>query len=168
MRKSINGTSYTIRFTPRKPQSIWTNVNIAKVQNLIDQNRISPAGTAAWALREEHRSGIYAFEEKAVTFDTDAVRAFRKNRKAWQFFQAQPPGLSSRRSALRRKRQAGGDAHSPVRDRAQAGVGDPLTCRKNPELGDRLGFQLDFLDRTELGEHRIRPVPYHDAARIRP
>jgi len=92
VRKSIDETSYTIRFTPRKPRSIWSDVNIAKVKSLIEQGRMSPAGLAAWALRDEARSGIYSFERKAAALDTAAEQQFRQNRKAWAFFQAQPPG----------------------------------------------------------------------------
>ena len=91
VRKSIDDASYVIRFTPRKPTSIWSNVNIAKVNRLIEQGRMTPAGLAAWALRDEKRSGVYAFERKAATLDTEAERLFKRNETAWRFFQAQPP-----------------------------------------------------------------------------
>ena len=91
IRKSIDTESYTIRFTPRKPTSIWSNVNIAKVKLLIEQGRMSPAGLAAWARRDEKRSGVYSFERKAATFGAEAERLFTRNKAAWSFFQAQAP-----------------------------------------------------------------------------
>ena len=121
VRKSIDVESYTIRFTPRKPRSIWSNVNIAKVQKLIEQNRMSPAGMAAWARREEARSGIYSFEGKAATFDAAAERAFKKIGKAWEFFQTQPAGYrrlaahyvaSAKREETRTRRLAALIEHS--------------------------------------------------------
>lgn len=91
IRKSIDDASYVIRFTPRKPASIWSDVNIAKARRLIEQGRMAPAGLAAWERRDEKRSGIYAFERKAAVLDADAERLFRNNHAAWQFFQEQPP-----------------------------------------------------------------------------
>src|SRR5450432_2063422 len=61
VRKSIDDERYVIRFTPRKPMSIWSNVNIAKVKKLLTEGRMMPAGLAAWERRQEERSGIYAF-----------------------------------------------------------------------------------------------------------
>ena len=92
VRRSIDDASYSIRFTPRKQRSIWSNVNIAKVEALIEQGRMAPAGLAAWALRDEKRSGVYAFERKAAAFDADMEGMFRRNGKAWSYFEAQPAG----------------------------------------------------------------------------
>lgn len=92
VRRSIDDTSYSIRFTPRKHRSIWSNVNITKVEALIEQGRMAPAGLAAWARRDEERSGFYAFERKAAKFDVEMEGAFRRNRKAWSYFESQPPG----------------------------------------------------------------------------
>ncbi|MEO8624404.1 MAG: YdeI/OmpD-associated family protein [bacterium] len=92
VRKSVDESSYTIRFTPRKARSIWSDINIAKVKVLIEEGRMSPAGLAAWTLRDEARSGIYSFERKAATFDAAAERQFKQNARAWSFFQAQPAG----------------------------------------------------------------------------
>lgn len=93
VRRSLGEESYTIRFTPRKPSSIWSNVNIAKVQALLASGRMMPAGIAAWERRDPAKSGIYAFErQEAAAFDTEAERRFARNRAAWKYFQAQPPG----------------------------------------------------------------------------
>ena len=92
IRKSIDDVSYVIRFTPRKPVSIWSDVNIAKVKQLIEQGRMRPAGIAAWERRDEKQSGIYAFERKAATFSAEALQQFKVHETAWRFFEAQPPG----------------------------------------------------------------------------
>ena len=92
VRKSIDDASYVIRFTPRRPVSIWSDVNIAKVKQLIEQGRMRAAGLAAWERRDEVRSGIYAFERKAATFTAEALRQFKAQETAWRFFEAQPPG----------------------------------------------------------------------------
>ncbi|MFL5520769.1 MAG: YdeI/OmpD-associated family protein [Gemmatimonadales bacterium] len=93
VRRSLDEDSYTIRFTPRRPGSIWSNVNVAKVAALMDAGRMMPAGLAAWERRDPERSGIYLFERNnPVPFDAEAERRFKRSRRAWTFFQAQPPG----------------------------------------------------------------------------
>ena len=62
VRHSIDETSYRNRFTPRKPTSTWSKVNIAKVQALEAAGKMRPAGRAAFERRTEARSGIYSFE----------------------------------------------------------------------------------------------------------
>jgi uncharacterized protein YdeI (YjbR/CyaY-like superfamily) len=93
VRRSLDAERYTIRFTPRKPASIWSNVNIAKVEMLLNEDRMRPAGLAAWERRDPEKSGIYAFERQTpAEFDAELERRFRRERGAWTFFQKQPPG----------------------------------------------------------------------------
>jgi uncharacterized protein YdeI (YjbR/CyaY-like superfamily) len=91
VRKTVDSVSYMIRFTPRKPGSIWSKVNIAKAEVLIAENRMAPDGLAAYARRNPERSGIYAYERENAHLDPDSERALRQNRKAWVFFQSQAP-----------------------------------------------------------------------------
>ena len=92
VRKSIDKSSYTIRFTPRKPKSIWSLVNIKHVERLKEQKRMNPAGLTAFAKRDPKRSGIYSFETEARELSPEFVKQFSANKKAWKFFQEQPPG----------------------------------------------------------------------------
>ena len=93
VRRSLGDESYTIRFTPRKASSIWSNVNIAKAKALLKAGRMMPAGLAAWKRRDPAKSGIYSFErQEAATFDPESERRFKRNPSAWKYFQAQPPG----------------------------------------------------------------------------
>ena len=92
VRRGYDDVSFTIRFTPRKPKSIWSNVNVAKVEALIAAGRMRPAGIAAYAARDAARTGIYSFEKGAATFAPSYVRQFRAARTAWAWFEAQPPG----------------------------------------------------------------------------
>jgi uncharacterized protein YdeI (YjbR/CyaY-like superfamily) len=122
IRRSLDEDKYTIRFTPRKPTSIWSNVNIAKVEALLKAGRMMPAGLAAWEKRDPAKSGIYSFERRvAAAFDAESERRFKRNRAAWTHFQAQPPGyrrlathyvVSAKRPETREKRLAALIAHS--------------------------------------------------------
>ena len=92
VRKRIDEQRYQIRFTPRRPNSIWSAVNIAKVERLQAEGRMREAGLAAYALRKPERSVVYAFEQ-AQTAELSAaeLQAFRAQPAAWQFFEATPP-----------------------------------------------------------------------------
>jgi uncharacterized protein YdeI (YjbR/CyaY-like superfamily) len=98
VRKSIDKDSYFIRFTPRKPTSIWSAVNIKKVEDLTKQGLMQPAGLASFKLRKEHKSKIYTYENEAIKLSADFEKKFKANKKAWEFFQSLPP--SYHKSAL--------------------------------------------------------------------
>jgi uncharacterized protein YdeI (YjbR/CyaY-like superfamily) len=90
VRKSLDGSRYTIRFTPRRPGSIWSSVNIPRVQALIDQGRMQPAGLKAFEARRENRSGIYSYEQRRVDLEEPYQGLLKKNPAAWIFFEKQP------------------------------------------------------------------------------
>ena len=92
VRKSIDVSSYVIRFTPRKTNSIWSAVNLARVRVLIDEDRMSPHGLAVYETRNKTRTNRYSFEQKTVALTPAQQRTFKANRDAWTFFSAQPPG----------------------------------------------------------------------------
>jgi uncharacterized protein YdeI (YjbR/CyaY-like superfamily) len=92
VRRRIDDESYSIRFTPRRRGSIWSAVNIGRVEELTRQGRMRPAGLAAFALREEAKSRVYAFENAPRELPPADEKKFRANRKAWKFFNEQPAG----------------------------------------------------------------------------
>jgi uncharacterized protein YdeI (YjbR/CyaY-like superfamily) len=92
-RNRVDEDRYTIRFTPRKAGSIWSLVNIAKMDALRAQGRMTAAGEAAFALRSAAKSGIYSHERAAPAVLSRAETAlFRRNKAAWTFFDAAPAG----------------------------------------------------------------------------
>ena len=92
VRKNIDEVSYTIRFSRRRPRSIWSAINIAKVKELIKQGLMHPAGLAAWEKRDEKKSAIYSYERATSSFSAAFEKRFRANKAAWKFFSEQPPG----------------------------------------------------------------------------
>ena len=91
IRKGRNAESYTIRFTPRKARSTWSAVNIRRVAELEAMGRMQEAGRAAFARRQESRSRIYSYEQPDNGLSPEFERRFKGNRRAWTFFEAQPP-----------------------------------------------------------------------------
>jgi uncharacterized protein YdeI (YjbR/CyaY-like superfamily) len=99
VRRSLGAEAYTIRFTRRKPKSIWSSVNVAKVERLLAQGKMHPAGERAFALRTAERTGVYSFERAQEAQLTAAeLRSFERNRGGFVFFEAQAP--SYKRTAL--------------------------------------------------------------------
>ena len=90
-RKRVDDERYMIRFTPRRPGSIWSAVNIARVPELEKQRRMRAAGRKAFEARREDRSGIYSYEQREqAVFDASTERRFRINKRAWTNFEAMP------------------------------------------------------------------------------
>lgn len=116
VRKRVDDARYTIRFTPRKPKSIWSAINIARVKELSAAGKMHPAGLAAFAARADERSAIYSYEQrKTAKLDDAAERRFRADDAAWAWFSAQAPWyrrtavhwvISAKREQTRERRLA--------------------------------------------------------------
>jgi uncharacterized protein YdeI (YjbR/CyaY-like superfamily) len=116
VRKSLGADSYVIRFTPRKPDSIWSMVNIRRMGELQDEGRVLPAGLAAFQRRRDDKSAIYSYEQrKSAELPAEYEERFRANAAAWEYFQSQPPWyrrtsthwvISAKKEETREKRLA--------------------------------------------------------------
>ena len=91
VRKSIDKESYSIRFTPRRSTSIWSAINIKKVEELTKAGLMKPEGERAYSLRTEHKSKIYSHEKEIVLLDQKYEVQFKKDKIAWDFFMKQAP-----------------------------------------------------------------------------
>jgi uncharacterized protein YdeI (YjbR/CyaY-like superfamily) len=91
IRKKVTDEAYTIRFTPRRPGSNWSAINIAKIQELTKLKRMAPAGVAAFAKRTEAKSRIYTYERHSHAFEPAIEKVFKANKTAWAFFESQAP-----------------------------------------------------------------------------
>lgn len=98
IRKSIDEESYTIRFTPRKPSSIWSTVNIKKMEALKKNGLMQAAGLEAFKNRKEEKSAIYSYETQPVELDKAFEKKFKANKTAWSYFQSKAP--SYKRTAI--------------------------------------------------------------------
>ena len=115
IRKSRDGESYVIRFTPRKPKSVWSRRNIELVEGLIAQGRMKPEGLAAYAFKDAHPESGYATAERPSTLPEPMLEQLKATPGAWAFYQAQPAGyhkhssywvLSAKREETRARRLA--------------------------------------------------------------
>jgi len=91
VRKTVDEDSYTIRFTPRKPKSIWSLVNVRHVDRLKKEGRMQASGLTAFDARDPKRTGIYSFENRPRELSRVYQKILRANKQAWEFFNAQAP-----------------------------------------------------------------------------
>ncbi|AWK07526.1 bacteriocin-protection protein [Flavobacterium crocinum] len=91
VRKSIDKDSYTIRFTPRKTSSIWSAINIQKMEDLTKAGLMTDAGLKAFSFRTENKSKIYSHEKEPVPLNLEYENQFKSNVIAWEFFNKQAP-----------------------------------------------------------------------------
>jgi uncharacterized protein YdeI (YjbR/CyaY-like superfamily) len=89
VRRRVDDQRYTIRFTPRKPRSNWSEINIARVAELTELGRMTPAGQKVFDERVPSKQ--YSYEARPTTLAPDYERTFRKQKKAWTYFQSEAP-----------------------------------------------------------------------------
>lgn len=92
VRRRIDDNAYQIRFTPRRPTSIWSAVNLRKYEQLLAAGRVTEAGERAYACRKVEKSKVYSYEQPVhPELTPEEVRAFKKLPGAWKHFEASPP-----------------------------------------------------------------------------
>ena len=113
--RRLDDDSYCQRFTPRRPRSIWSRVNIGHVERLIKEGRMTTAGLAAYQKRDEKRTAVYSFENRPKALPPAMEKQFRRNKRAWDFYQDQAPWyrrttahmiLSAKKEETRQRRLA--------------------------------------------------------------
>ena len=92
IKKTVDEDSYTYRFTPRKPKSVWSVINTKRAEELRKLGRMAESGLKALAARDPKRSGIYSFENRPRKLSPDFEKRFKANKDAWEFFKKMPPG----------------------------------------------------------------------------
>jgi uncharacterized protein YdeI (YjbR/CyaY-like superfamily) len=137
VRHGLDEVSFSVRFTPRKPRSAWSRVNIERYRELDAEGRVRPAGQRAF---EGGVPSRYSFEARPVALAPACLRRFRSHPRAWRYFGAQPPWyrrtssfwvMSAKKPQTRERRLATLIAHS------QRGETIPLLTRKG--TGGRSG-----------------------------
>lgn len=96
LRKSIDADSYMIRFTPRKPRSHWSLVNIRRYEELAREGLVLPAGAAAYSKRDRQNSGRESHEQPHMELAQAYLAQLRASARAWQFYsQLQPSRIKN-------------------------------------------------------------------------
>ena len=115
IRRSFNDEAYVIRFTPRKPSSVWSGRNITRVEALRAAGRMRKAGLNAYGHKDRHADSGYAVSNRSEALPKTVIAEFKKHPEAWAFYASQPAGYrkqtaawvtSARREETRQRRLA--------------------------------------------------------------
>lgn len=134
VRHSIDAASFSQRFSPRRPRSAWSTVNIRRYRELLAEGRILPAGRTAFESGVKSR---YSFESRPKALAPALLRRFKAERDGWAFFESQPPGyrrlccfyVMSAKQAVTRERRLGVLMAHSARGRRLPGLDRPKRAR---------------------------------------
>lgn len=133
IRKTVDDRRFVQRFTPRRPGSTWSAINVAKVATLTAEGRMRPAGVAAFEARTAANSAIYGYEQDHVTFSPDEIVRFQAIEAAWSGWSRRPPSyrksathwvISAKRPETRERR------FTALIEASAAGIDIPPLARK--------------------------------------
>ena len=99
VRRSLDDEAYVIRFTPRKPSSVWSRRNIERVEALKAEGLMRRGGLEAYAHRDAHPDSGYAVGDRQEALPREMIAEFKKHPEAWAFYQSQPPGYRRQTTA---------------------------------------------------------------------
>ena len=91
IRRGIDDISYNTRFTPRRKNSIWSQINIRRIEHLEKLGKMHASGLAAFNNRNPERTNLYSFEQKNHQLRPDYEKKFKSHKAAWKFFESRPP-----------------------------------------------------------------------------
>ncbi|MES2305804.1 MAG: YdeI/OmpD-associated family protein [Gemmatimonadota bacterium] len=115
VRRGLDENSFSIRFSPRTTRSIWSKANVAHVARLQREGRMTASGVAAFEARDAKRTGLYSFEQEAMTLAPAFLARLRRSPAAWKYWQAEAPSyrktathwvMSAKREETRERRLA--------------------------------------------------------------
>ena len=91
--RRLDEDSFQQRYTPRKPKSNWSAVNIRRMKQLIAEDRVAKPGLEAFERRDKTKPMPYSYENRArIKLAPAFLKRFKAEPKAWAFFEALPPG----------------------------------------------------------------------------
>lgn len=96
LRRSLDAERYIIRFTPRKPNSNWSNINIKKVETLLAKGLMQPSGIEAFSYCKAYKSGIYSYENKEIDLSPELLDILKREKSAFKFFVNQSASYQKR------------------------------------------------------------------------
>lgn len=92
IRKGIDEHSYMNRLTPRRRNSTWSAVNIKRIKELDELGLLRLEGRKVFEERNLAKAGLYSSEQASAALPPALEARFKRNKKAWAHFGAQPAG----------------------------------------------------------------------------
>jgi uncharacterized protein YdeI (YjbR/CyaY-like superfamily) len=148
VRKSADAESYMQRFSPRTAKSYWSAVNTKRVAELTTLGRMHASGVAAFERRDKTATARYSFERETAALEPSAIKHFRANKAAWQYFDSEAPWY--RRVAVHWVTSA----KKPETRQRRLG-----TLIRDSAAGRRIGALPQRKKKVERVSGRLKPAP---------
>jgi uncharacterized protein YdeI (YjbR/CyaY-like superfamily) len=104
--KKINHESFAQRFSPRRSNSVFSQMNKERVRELIKEKKMTKAGLEALA----HVFNPKTDEPEKFKIPLDILKAIKNNKDAWKYFKKMSPVYQRIRVAyIEHQKQRGGD-----------------------------------------------------------
>lgn len=88
LRRGLDEVFFLQRFTPRKPRSLWSKINVAKVERLVAEGRMQAAGLREVEAAKADGRWQAAYDGSAsMEVPAELAAALAKDRKARAFFE---------------------------------------------------------------------------------
>ncbi len=88
-KKGLDAHFFLQRFTPRRPRSLWSKINVAKVEALVAAGRMRPGGLReVEAAKADGRWAAAYSGAASMEVPAELAKALAKNRKARTFFES--------------------------------------------------------------------------------
>ncbi|MBK8350891.1 MAG: YdeI/OmpD-associated family protein [Saprospirales bacterium] len=89
IRKKIDDESYCNRITPRRKRSNWSDINIKRIEALIELDLVTEQGKHVFHTRDLTKQKSASFEQEKIEFSPKHIKQFKTNKNAWKFFEMQ-------------------------------------------------------------------------------
>ncbi len=93
--QGIDEHRYRQRLTPRRRGSNWSAANVANVERLRAEGRMTPAGEAAFAARRVEPDALTYERRHEAVLEPEHEATFRANEEAWEWFGSQSQSYRS-------------------------------------------------------------------------
>ena len=93
IRRSLGDDSYCIRFSPHRPGSHWSAVNVATMERLLPAGMVTEAGRAAYARRDPQQNAEAWYERAGGRFSAELQARLDADAQASAFYAELPPSV---------------------------------------------------------------------------
>ncbi|KAF1719160.1 YdeI/OmpD-associated family protein [Pseudoxanthomonas wuyuanensis] len=88
-KQAFDAQCFLQRFTPRRPRSVWSKINVGKVETLIAAGRMQPAGMREVEAAKADGRWLAAYDSaRTMEVPAELAAALAKNSKAKAFFES--------------------------------------------------------------------------------
>lgn len=92
IKKRIDDERYTHRFSPRRSQSKWSDLNIRLAEKMIRENKMTEAGLEIFKRKRKYKESVVEMiQAREIELTPEIETILKSNKKAWLNYQKLAP-----------------------------------------------------------------------------